>query len=838
MRMKLRNIAAAAVLLSVLCLQRASAQGLGFHGMECVIDDRTSWNVFGEKSESFTDDFRMDFDLYTRPEGEFGYFFRLKYMSGSGRIWNLSYDSRGEDIVVRLNEEGRYSLIRAEIAHEKMKHLHWHSCSVDFDLGRDSVSLKIGREEFRAACPGLPDRIAARIEFGRSDHIIDVPGFSIRDLKVGNSRKIFIFPLSQRSGNTVRDSSGKIRGKVLNPEWLVNDALEWKKIAEFSFNDIAGAAYNSVRKEFCYFTEKEMTVLSLMSDSRRDMRFSSPCPVQMKLGNNCISEDGKYLFVYELYNEDVDQNSPSVARYDFDSGEWKVLCRERLDMPMHHHGCFRNPATGQYTILGGFGNMLYNGRFFAFDSASGHWIQQHTDSESDPIYPRYFTSTGTDSTYIYVYGGMGNECGEQVVGRRYFYDLHRVDPLTGRSELLWERKNEGQERVPVRSLCVDGGYFYTLTYPEYISKSELYLSRFSISDGTEETFGDSIPIISDKMRTNANIYLDKELGRFFVTVQEFEDDIKSCLKIYSLAYPPISKDEAALLDEASDDDSLWSSPWLWTVTVLLLAGGSGTYIYIIRRKRMENEALGEGRGTSAPRKIFRNETGVNSIYIFGDFTVIDREGNEITTMFKNQQILILCLLIKRGASGISTKRLSSILWPDKEEEKVKNSRGVAINNLRKALSGLDGVGVAYRDGRYYLETSDESRCDYLELCSLLNDKQMNRDRILEIISRGKFLKGVGDEIFDDFKEKVENILMPLLQEEMALRFKEKEYEAVCEIGDMIAEIDPTDETALRTVIQTLRRQKRTEEALVRYASFCSEYKKENGTDYPLAFKNI
>lgn len=836
MRMKPRHLAAAAVLISALFQQRASAQGLGFHGMECVIDSRTSWNVFGDQSENFTDDFRMDFDLYTRPEGEFGYFFRLKDMSGNGRIWNLSYDSRGEDIVVRLNEEGRYSLIRARLAHEKMKHLHWHSCSVDFDLLRDTVSLKIGGEEFKAACPELPDRIAARIEFGRSDHIIDVPGFSLRDLRVGNSRKSFTFPLSQRSGNTVRDSSGKIRGKVHNPEWLVNEALEWKVIGEFHFDDIAGAAYNSVRKEFCYFTEKEMTVLSLMSDSRRDMRFSESCPVQMKLGNNCISEDGKYLYVYELYNEDVEQDSPSVARYDFDSGEWKVLCRERLDMPMHHHGCFRNPATGQYTILGGFGDMLYNGRFFSFDSASGHWVQQNTAAESDPIYPRYFTSAGTDSTCIYVYGGMGNECGEQVVGRRYFYDLHRVDPLTGKSELLWDKKNEGQERVPVRSLCVDGEHFYTLTYPEYISKSELYLSRFSISDGSEETFGDSIPIISDKMRTNANIYLDKELGRFFATVQEFEDDIKSCLKIYSLAYPPISKEEAELLDEQTDENSPLHSPWLWTVLVLLLAGGSCAYIYIIRRKR-NGTPEGE-RGTSVPRKIFRNETRPNSVYIFGDFTVTDRDGNDITTLFKNQQTLILCLLIKRGASGISTKRLSNILWPDKEEEKVKNSRGVAINNLRKALSGLEGVSVAYRDGRYYLETEDESRCDYLELCSLLNDKQMNRDRILEIISRGKFLKGVSDEIFDDFKEKVENILMPLLQEEMELRFKAKEYEAVYEIGEMIAGIDPTDETAMRTVIQTLRRQKKTEEALVKYASFCAEYKKENGTDYQLAFKNI
>ena len=812
-------------------------QGLGFHGMDYRIDQRTSWNVFGDSPQAFAGEFMMEFELYTSPSSEFGYFFRIKDGGDSKRIWNLSYDSRGDSIVVRLNEEGRHSLIKASLAHEHLPHLHWHHVSVDFDLLRDSVFLDIAGKRHAVYAEDLPDRLNASIEFGRSDHIIDVPAFAVRNMKIGNHSKHFVFSLGQRSGNVVRDSAGKVKGYVQNPEWLVNEAMNWKETGSFSYNDIAGATYNPVRKEFYYFTREEMTTLDLMTGRHYSHRFSRPCPVTMKLGNNFVSEDGRFLYVYELYNDEVPPGSPSVARFDLDSRKWETICTEQADMPMHHHGCFRNPLSHRYTILGGFGNMLYNGRFLEFDEASGHWNEIWKNAVGDRIFPRYFTSAGTDGKYIYVYGGMGNECGEQVVGRRYFYDLHRVNPATGESLCLWSIDRDDSDKVPVRNLYVDGDCFYTLCYPEYIGKSELRLYRFSIADGSHEALCNSIPIVSDKMRTNANLYIDRELGHFYTTVQEFEDDIKSTLKIYSLVYPPVSEVEAEALDDGRNGfPGGWNGLWATiTIAIAVLGTAAGTVLMLKKKKsaRMELESSGSGS-----RRRFRSETIHDSISLFGDFTVIDHEGKDITPMFTNQQILILCLLIKRGNNGISTRRLSSILWPDKEEDKVKNSRGVAINNLRKSLGHLHGAAVSYRDGRYYLELTDECRCDWFELNDVLRNKNMNKTLILNIISRGKFLKSIGDPLFDDFKEQVDNMILPLLHEEADLRLKSKDYEAVREIGEMAVTIDPTDEKALHVVIQALRRQKLTEEALVFYASFCAEYKKANGTDFGTPFKEI
>ncbi len=834
--MTIKKIYSATILLliSIASSMTSAAQGLGFHGMDCRIDKRTSFNVFGDHPQTFENDLKIDFELYTQPLAEFGYFFRLKDESNSRRIWNISYDSRGDSIVVRLNEEGRQSLIKANVSHNALKPLHWHKVRIEFDLLRDSVKLDIAGEKFNAYFQGLPDKVCTSVVFGRSDHIIDVPSFAIRDLTIGNSTKSFHFPLDNTEGNIVCDDSYHVEGHVENPEWLINNAMKWKECGALSYDDIAGACYNPKRKEFYYFTNTQMTVLNLMNGQKGSYLFDPPCPIEMKLGNNYISADGDHLICYELYNDEVPKGSPSVASLDLDSRRWTTLSHEQLYMPMHHHSGFINPSSGEYVVFGGFGNMLYNGDFFEFDPVTGKWGEIWHDIKGEHIYPRYFTSSGTDGQYIYIYGGMGNECGEQVVGRRYFYDLHRIDPKTGECRHMWSLERPESDKVPVRNLIVDEDYLYSLCYPEYISKSELYLYRMSIENGTAEKICTSIPIVSDKMRTNANIYLDKDLSQFFATVQEFEDDIKSTLKIYSLSYPPVT-DKKNLSDREKHLRVMVTRyGWLYGILAFLLAVSCTATILMIRKNRKKRRTEKENR---SGKKLFCSETRPDSIYIFGDLTITGHDGRDITHLFTSQQSLILCLLIKRGDNGISTKRLSSILWPDKEEEKVKNSRGVAINNLRKSLSNLNGATVAYRDSRYYLEMGEESQCDYFLLMDDLKNKNMDKSKILGIISRGKFLKSLDDDIFDDFKEDTDNIIVSLLHNELEDRLKKKDYEAIYEIGEMARRIDPLDELALEITIKALKKQKRVEEALVLYSTFCSEYKKVNDADFNVAFKN-
>ena len=70
-------------------------------------------------------------------------------------------------------------------------------------------------------------------------------------------------------------------------------------------------------------------------------------------------------------------------------------------------------------------------------------------------------------------------------------------------------------------------------------------------------------------------------------------------------------------------------------------------------------------------------------------------------MFSAKLKQVFCLILQYSAEGgITSQRLSNVLWPGRPAANVKNSRGVTINNLRKALGELDGIELIYEKGRF------------------------------------------------------------------------------------------------------------------------------------------
>ena len=810
------------IIIFALTVQALHSQGLMFNGMSHRIQERTSYDVFGSHTMSFGDSLKLSFDIYFLPNNRFGYIFRLKDKCN----WNLSYENNGEEVLFRLNEEGRISHIKAGFSNSRIPNMHWKHMEVCFDFKSDSLYLSFADTNYRVSAD-LPDSMSPQIIFGKSDFLIDVPDFAIRNLEISGSGTERRFPLNQLDGNIVYDSSRRVKGFVDNPTWLMNDALSWKKEVSLKSETIAGACWNSVRQQMCYFNKDSIYVYDYLSGKISRTGYPQVCPVRLKLGSNFISKDGKWLYSYELYDENQPAGAVSVARLNLDTCQWESISTCRLDMPMNHHAGFTNPENGEYSVFGGFGDMLYNGRFFSLDLSDGAWTQQ--EYAGDRIAPRYFTSVGTDDNCIYVFGGMGNDCGEQVVGRRYYYDFYRIDTCSGNVELLWNLDWEGEDQVPVRRLVVDGDAFYTLCYPEYKSKSNLRLFRYSIQDGNYEILCNDIPIISDKMRTNANIFLDKDLGKFLALVLVFDDDIKSELTLYTLNYPALNQEEILRIRQEGN------GIWLWMAVCIVLIASAGLSIgLVVVRKRRKNRLKVYIRGREA--KIFHQTLIPNAVYLFGDFTVTDRNGEDISNYFTPQLQTILILLIQRNAKGISSKRISTLLWPDKDEDKVKNSRGVAINSLRKVLSNLDGVDIFFEAGRYRIEFAPVAYCDYIDFSASLERKDIAT--VTTVASRGKYLNGIDNPLFDTYKDRVDNNIVPLLHSELTERQKSNDHLATVEIADILLSIDPLDEKALLAAVRSLKKSRCIEDALVKYASFCSEHKKSYGTEYKKDFDKI
>lgn len=827
-------------------LHAATLGGLKFHGNEKPIDQRTSYNVFGNTTAAFSNYYNIEFDLSLHPTTAIGYIIRVKNKE-SNRIYNLFYDGQGDNLTFKFNEEGKNNLIVATMDKEELLNMPWFRMKISFNLKSDSINLTIHNRTFGAGNEALPDTYYPIVLFGKSDHIIDVPSFAIKDLSVGN-KETYLFALKESEGNIVHDINGRSFGNVSNPEWLVNDAYHWRYKASFQSQSVAGANYNPERKEIYYFNGDSLRIYNVRSEKTNTRVFEEKCPVRLVLGTNFIDARHNKLHSYETYYAPPidDYTGPTSASLDLDTYQWTVENYQQLVSPLHHHGAFFNPSTEQYTLFGGFGKMRYSKDFYTYDLNKKTW-DTLGGFTGDFLSPRYFSSVGylKENNSVYIFGGMGNESGEQTVGRKYYYDLYKVDLTTRHISKLWEIQWQRDNVVPVRGMVIlNDSCFYTLCYPEHFSKSFLKLYRFSLRDGHYEILGDSIPIYSDKITTNANLYYDSALNNLYAVIQEFEDDISSDLKIYSLSFPPITALELANYATGKSNNTLA----ILLVSVSLMAG-IGYFLYRRRHNHADaEEDTGPGVEEDTPgvHLLANSKTEAtkrpNSIYLFGDFTVRDRNNRNITYMFSAQLKQIFCLILQYSTTedGIASQRLSNILWPDKPADKVKNSRGVTINHLRKVLSELDGVELIYEKGYFKIAHHEAFYCDYTRCIHIISTSEVEkyRDELIEILSRGKFLQLSDHALYDSFKEEMEKKLEPVLLLEMEKSFAAELYQATIAFAEAINNIDPLNDAALTFQIKAMQRLKMNDEARLRYQAFAIEYKKAMGAEYPHPYKSL
>ena len=134
--------------------------------------------------------------------------------------------------------------------------------------------------------------------------------------------------------------------------------------------------------------------------------------------------------------------------------------------------------------------------------------------KGDNITPRFFSSmtSSAQGNYLYIYGGVGNESGDQSIGHNYYNDLYGIDLERRIIKRYWSHPVE-EKRVPSEQMILseDGKYLYVIRYAEYIKTSSLQLYRISIEDGNMEALGDSIPFVSGSIISTVSLYYNPTL---------------------------------------------------------------------------------------------------------------------------------------------------------------------------------------------------------------------------------------------------------------------------------------------------------------------------------------
>lgn len=840
---RLFNRAFLILILSFFGMISAFSQGLKFYGTECSIAGRTGYTVFEKHSPKFRNVLKMEFRMQTYAAAEKGYVLRI-FDKGDPEACpvNLHYDGALNDHRFKLNLENIRILVN--IAFRKDDDIYaskWMDVMLLLDFERDSVTLKIDDHIAKAYLPFKGKSIRPGITFGKNGYQIDVPSFAIKDLSISDKSTKYVFALDEEQGDAVHEyAKGCKIGKVENPIWLAQNYFNWRLQDIVNSSTFLCKGYDDNTHEVWAYNRDSIRFFNLKTKQVRTVKFKNTCPLDISTGQNFLDSSTGKFYVYEPYIENADQTRVSWAVLDTVSWKWTALSNDILDMPIYHHGEWLDTKHNRFLIYGGFGNERFNGEIYGFELDGNKW-NQVGDITSEKPWPRYFCATGYSAkdSSLYVYGGMGNESGYQVVGRTYLYDLYRINTNTLVSKKLWSVNwdKDSLDCVPARNMILDGdGHFYVLCYPEYLTKSNLQLYRFSIENGEKSAIGSRIKIMSDKINTNAALYYDSLLKKLVTITEETPDDHNSIVSTYTIEFPPaVRTDKYAIMERARIIKMAIIAGM--TILALVVAGIIGLKI----RKRRRRQRLNLGLGGAAHRKI-RIKTlpeGPNQIRLFGNLLVMDRDGEDISALFteKIKQVFMLVLQYW-DKGGISSRKLSSLTWPDKEEEKAKNIRGVTLNNLRKILNRIDGISLVFNEGKYVIQCDEPAVCDWFEARKELQRPEASNDRLLSILSRGKFLDGETDPFYDNIKEDMENAVTSRMLEEAENRFGNEDYVNLLLCTEIIFRIDPLNEFALNVSIKSLVNMGQDEEAKVRYNQFISRYKKDMDEDYPVSYEKI
>jgi two-component SAPR family response regulator len=338
--------------------------------------------------------------------------------------------------------------------------------------------------------------------------------------------------------------------------------------------------------------------------------------------------------------------------------------------------------------------------------------------------------------------------------------------------------------------------------------------------------------------------MDDKSEQLLCTLQEFVDRSRSTIKVYSLSFPPVTNPQVM---QAGLPGASPVSRWKYAGLFMLLIVAGGCIWWLLRKRTgqpaMDSPVEDEPELATLPIAEGQKQL-VNSVYLLGEFAVFDKKGRDVTYLFspKIKQLFVLILVNSRNGSGIASKKISQLLWPDKDVAKTKNIKGVTFNHLRSIISDIEGIELTFTNDIYHFEMGQEFFCDYMFVMDILDEPGAVKENMLlqnmEIISRGSLLADVTDTWLDEIKLNFEEGLMEQLVPAIETGYAAGNYKTVLELCRIVLHIDPFNDVTLKYQLKSYRRIKGIDYCKKIYDHYTTEYKKSYGVDYEVTLDKL
>lgn len=765
--------------------------GLGISTPDFVQENNTSLDLSPINQICLDGNFEISFDISSlRPSDYNGYIVRI--IEDNNRNIDFIYNT--------LNIENPFQIIigdyRTKINFNILPdhfHKQWNKITIKFNTDRDILIVSDGHRSYVQGGLRLKKKGCYKLLFGANRDKVFKTNLALaakyRNIRIINNGIIkYHWPLDEHNGEVAHELINAKNGRVKNPFWMASTHQNWKRVAAFSVKGLASTAFDS-KGESLFIIGQD----SLFTFSLRNAVLSATSnlgKIEAELGTQSIYNpvnNKLYNFVPYLQK---------IGRYNITNQKWdkKLPLWNRTDY-FYATKVISQPDNSMY-VFGGFNAFKFKNEVKRLSLETERW--EDVKPNGDSFTPSYLSALGSNrqGDTIYLLGGYGSANGSEMVNPKHIYNMMRFTTKDKTFRKLYDLKNEGEDFVFASSLVIDSSSktYYGLVFPHDKNNSHLRLIKGSLKNSSFKYIGSAIPYRFYGDFSFADLYYCPDSKKFVVVTLLVVVGFQTQVKIYTLEGPPLDALKSSL-PVKQDTSRLFIG---LAIFVALLCGALALYLH--RRKRHistddQIKALEPDKKLSVSHR--------NTIFLFGDFQIFDRDGADITKLFtpllKELFLLLLVNSVKNGR-GLYAEKLDEILWFGRSEQSVRNNRSVNMAKLKSILESIEHCQLLKEAGYWKLEFDyDFWYLDYHSYLELIHAKEKLDEQhirlLFELAQRGNFLSNHNYEWLDQFKAEISNEVIDVFLS-YAHSAKAHNPEFLIQIANFVFNFDQVSEEAM------------------------------------------
>jgi two-component SAPR family response regulator len=860
--MKNQSVFFCGLVLLVLFSNTISSQNIYHNGLLFKADPnpkekRTSLDLTQTSPVIVRNKFSLEFDFSIWNRDHFGYIFRI--FDKKQHSIDLVYVPQSSTLaILKLVVNGKPTSINILLEEKDLVRNNWLHLILFFDLIKGRIDCKLGDLVLSDNQVELADLRKLNFCFGvnLSNYFptTDVPRMAIRNIRIidQNGKTTHNWLLNESDGEVATDLVGNLTASVTNPSWIVNKHFNWTLKEELRLNASSGVTIDSTQNRLIFIGKDKIVSYRIVTSEFDVQKVNNNKPSTIKSESYYYSLPEKKIYCFSTIPN-------RVNIYDESSNEWEKSDFTPEPAQYIKSTYFLNEESKAVFSIGGYRKYRYFDILMRYSFTDKNW--KMVLLKGDNLVPRYYTSvteTQVPGEYI-IFGGYGNETGQQELGPKCLYDLYQLNLKDTVLKRKWNIENVDENFIPMGSTIIDeqNPALYVLGFPPFLNDTYLKLYRISLEKPGYSVVSDTIHFYFDDEQSKASLFFFGKTKEFYAVTKTPVGQDSANYKIYSLIYPPVIRSSVSFsFKTVLSNPETFPKEIYWFVAFLAVVS---VYVLIILLKKLHraeeelemdeklNALVNEKTitGSGQPDKKRVELPCKNAIYLFGGLQIYNSEGIEINHSFssKLKHLFLSIFLLGNEENGISNEKLNSIHWMYHSPQSAKNNRNVNIKKLRDMLGSLKGVQLVHVEGSWSIKLSPEIFCDYNFLFKRMrrNFQPITREefeKIILILERGMF---VGDERtpwLDSFKSHFITSLLEYLFKLADSFEKDKNPEAICHIADLILKFDLLNEEAFRLKVDALVKQKNHNQAFIEYEYFTKEYEKMYGIPFPVGFKSF